>query len=131
MAANNITTKRRVAFRTVAVVTGDDTDPAYVEKSKNASGTASHGLFLRVNGAAMWSRGANVVPTEILEGRDTAERQQRLVASAAAAGLIRYASGAAAYFTKGLLRRVRRPWFAGLPRLHVRAERPRAPRHGH
>jgi beta-galactosidase/beta-glucuronidase len=83
---NSITTKRRVAFRTVAVVTGDDTDPAYVEKSENASGTASHGLFLRVNGAAVWARGANVVPTEILEGRDTAERQQRLVASAAAAG---------------------------------------------
>ena len=86
VAANNIKTKRRVAFRTVAVVTGDDTDPAYVKESANASGTASHGLFLRVNGAAMWARGANVVPTEVLEGRDTAERQQRLVASAAAAG---------------------------------------------
>ena len=53
VAANNVITKRRVAFRTVAVVTGDDTDPAYISKSKNASGTASHGLFLRVNGAAL------------------------------------------------------------------------------
>ncbi len=83
---NSIVTTRRVAFRTVAVVTGNDTDPDYIKQSTNASGTASHGLFLRVNGAAVWARGANVVPTEILEGRDTAERQQRLVASAAAAG---------------------------------------------
>ena len=75
------------AFRTVAVVTGDDTDPDYIKQSTNASGTASHGLYLRVNGAAaLGARGANVVPTEVLEGRDTAERQQRLVASAAAAG---------------------------------------------
>ena len=86
VAANNIKTKRRVAFRTVAVVTGDDTDPDYIKRSTNATGTASHGLFLRVNGAAMWARGANVVPTQVLEGRDTAERQQQLVASAAAAG---------------------------------------------
>ena len=86
MDTNNIATKRRVAFRTVAVVTGNDTDPDYIKQSTNASGTASHGLFLRVNGAAMWARGANVVPTEVLEGRDTAERQQQLVASAAAAG---------------------------------------------
>ncbi len=83
---NSITTKRRVAFRAVAVVTGDDTDPDYIKRSANASGTASHGLVLRVNGAAMWARGANVVPVDNLEGRDTAERQRRLVASAAAAG---------------------------------------------
>ena len=84
--ADGITTKRRVAFRTAAIVTGDDTDPDYIKRSVNVSGTASHGLYLRVNGAAMWARGANVIPTEVLEGRDTAERQQRLVASAAAAG---------------------------------------------
>ena len=84
--ANGIATTRRVAFRTVAVVTGDDTDPAYIKQSVNASGTASHGLFLRVNGAALWARGANVVPVDNLEGRDTAERHQQLVASAAAAG---------------------------------------------
>ena len=84
--ANSITTTRRVAFRTLAVVTGNDTDPDYIKRSTNVTGTASHGLYLRVNGAAMWARGANVVPTEVLEGRDTAERHQQLVASAAAAG---------------------------------------------
>ena len=132
VAANNVITKRRVAFRTVAVVTGDDTDPDYIKQSENASGTASHGLFLRVNGAALWARGANVVPTEILEGRDTAERQQRLVASAAAAGFntIRVWGGGA-FLARGLLRRVRRARSPRLPRPHVRAERPRAPRHGH
>jgi len=84
--ADGITTGRRVAFRTVAVVTGNDTDPDYVQESTNASGTASHGLFLRVNGAAMWARGANVIPIDNLEGRWSTERQQQLVASAAAAG---------------------------------------------
>ena len=39
-----------------------------------------------MNGAALWARGANVVPIDNLEGRWSAERQQRLVASAAAAG---------------------------------------------
>lgn len=83
---NGMITKRRVAFRTVAVVTGDDTDPAYVARSINTTGTASHGLYLRVNGAALWARGANVVPTDVLEGRYAARTHEILVESAAVAG---------------------------------------------
>ena len=83
---NGMITKRRVAFRTVAVVTGDDTDPAYVARSINTTGTASHGLYLRVNGAALWARGANVVPTDVLEGRYAARTHEMLVESAAVAG---------------------------------------------
>ena len=128
---NSITTKRRVAFRTVAVVTGDDTDPAYISKSKNASGTASHGLFLRVNGAAMWARGANVVPRNPRGARHG--RKASTARGERGRGRFQYGArlGRRRFLQRRLLRRVRRARFTGVPRLDVRAERPRAARHGH
>ena len=44
-------------------------------------------MRLRVNGANVWSRGANVIPMEELEGRSSAEAHAQLVRSAVDAGM--------------------------------------------
>ena len=62
-----------------------DTDPAAVAAAANASGTGNHTVMLRVNGAAIAARGANMVPMEVLEGRIAPGQHRALVASAAAA----------------------------------------------
>lgn len=59
---------RRVAFRTVALVTGNDTDPAYVARAASQQGTDDFGMLLRINGGAVLARGANFVPMEELDG---------------------------------------------------------------
>ena len=46
-------TTRRVGFRYFALVTGNDTDPAFVAAAKDQEGTESHGMYFRVNGAAL------------------------------------------------------------------------------
>lgn len=51
-------TTRRVGFRYFALVTGNDTDPAFVAAAKDQEGTESHGMYFRVNGAAFWSKGS-------------------------------------------------------------------------
>lgn len=51
------TATRRIGFRYFALVTGNDTDPAYVNASRNADGTDSMGMLFRVNGAVVYSRG--------------------------------------------------------------------------
>jgi beta-galactosidase/beta-glucuronidase len=58
-AAGAITTTRRVGFRHFAVVTGDDTDAAYVKASTGKEGTDKLGMLWRINGAAIFSKGAN------------------------------------------------------------------------
>ena len=82
------------------MVTGNDTDPNYVEKNKDADGNDSQGWFLapanrvaaftlfllagmlwRVNGMIMLSKGANMIPMEELEGRMNAEAHRQLVVS--------------------------------------------------
>ena len=71
-------------------MTGNDTDPAYVKASTGADGTAQGaamtGMFWRVNGAAVYARGANMIPMEELEGRLSSAAHATLVASAADAG---------------------------------------------
>ena len=59
---------RKIGFRYVALVTGNDTDPSYVAHAAASEGTSSHGMYLRVNGAVLFSKGANVIPMEELEG---------------------------------------------------------------
>lgn len=75
---------RRMGFRVVALVTTNDT-AASVAQQQTGSGT--HGMFFRVNGAALYSRGANMVPMEELEGRSTGKAHRILVKSAADAGM--------------------------------------------
>uniref|UniRef100_A0A7S0IZA9 beta-mannosidase n=1 Tax=Calcidiscus leptoporus TaxID=127549 RepID=A0A7S0IZA9_9EUKA len=74
---------RRVGFRYFALVTGNDTDPAYVKEAASAEGTVSHGMYWRLNGAPVYAKGANMIPMEELEGRMSAEAHRRLVRSAA------------------------------------------------
>ena len=53
---------RQVGFRHAVLVTGDDTDPAYVARAATEQGTELHGMFFRVNGAPIFARGANMIP---------------------------------------------------------------------
>eukprot|EP01050_Picozoa_sp_SAG11_P009946 SAG11_NODE_972_length_6340_cov_3.043423_7_plen_340_part_00 len=48
---------RRIGFRTFALVTGNDTDPAYVTAAANGDGTDRLGMLFRINGAAIFSKG--------------------------------------------------------------------------
>eukprot|EP00038_Savillea_parva_P004143 m.134586 g.134586 ORF g.134586 m.134586 type:complete len:1103 (-) comp11390_c0_seq3:144-3452(-) len=82
-----ISALRRVGFRVFALVTVNDTDAAYVAANASAQGTGTHGMFFRVNGAAVYSRGANMVPMEELEGRMDGEAHRILVRSSADAGM--------------------------------------------
>lgn len=63
--------KKKIGFRHVALVTGNDTDAAYVSNavSTKAEGSELHGLFFRVNGVAIMARGANMIPAEEMEGK--------------------------------------------------------------
>jgi len=78
---------RRIGLRFFALVTGNDTDPNYVTENEKADGTDDHGMYFRVNGAAIYSRGANLVPMDELEGRYNATAFQILVRSAVDGGM--------------------------------------------
>jgi beta-mannosidase len=78
---------RRVGFRFFALVTGNDTDPAYVQQAADADGTDTLGMLFRVNGAVIFSRGANMIPMEELEGRLDATAHRVLVQSAVDGGM--------------------------------------------
>jgi beta-mannosidase len=80
-----LTAARRTGFRVFALATGNDTDPAYVANNTATDGTDTHGMVFRVNGAAILSRGANMIPTDQMEGRYSAATHTAIVASAAAA----------------------------------------------
>jgi hypothetical protein len=55
-----VSVRRRIGFRTVALVTYDDSDPKQRTAAAHASGSGQHGMLFRVNGVALWARGANV-----------------------------------------------------------------------
>ena len=63
--------ERRIGFRTLALVTANDTDDAVLNAmiDNQTEGSGHHGMFFRINGAAVWCRGANVIPMDQLEGR--------------------------------------------------------------
>ena len=82
-AAAPVEASRRIGFRFVALVTGNDTDASYVAASKGKQGTDHMGMIFRVNGAAIFARGANMIPMEELEGRLSADAHRYLVQSAA------------------------------------------------
>lgn len=80
---------KRIGFRTCALVTVNDTDDSLVNViiRNKSEGSGLHGMFLRINGAPIWSRGANVVPMDQLEGRLTDEAHRVMVASSAKANM--------------------------------------------
>ena len=83
----DISASRRVGFRTFALVTGNDTDPNYVQKNRDADGNDNLGMLFRVNGAVVWSRGGNMIPMEVLEGRQSADAYRQLVNSSVDGGM--------------------------------------------
>jgi hypothetical protein len=65
----NITVNRQIGFRSIALVTtSNDTDPATAEKNRHLNGSNGETMFLRINGAAVFSRGGNKVRV-VFEGR--------------------------------------------------------------
>ena len=56
-----VSATRRVGFRYFALVTGNDTDPAFVKSAEGVEGTVSHGMYFRLNGAPVYSKGANMM----------------------------------------------------------------------
>jgi hypothetical protein len=85
--AGTTTAVRRLGFRVFALVTINDTDTATVRSNASTEGSGTHGMFFRVNGAAIYSRGANMVPMEELEGRMSGASHRILVKSSADAGM--------------------------------------------
>jgi len=81
-----IEAQRQIGFRYAVIVTGNDTDPEYVKASKDADGGSQAGMFFRVNGAAVYARGANMIPIEELEGRRNSSALRQMVASAVDGG---------------------------------------------
>eukprot|EP00041_Stephanoeca_diplocostata_P032285 m.1031147 g.1031147 ORF g.1031147 m.1031147 type:complete len:1000 (-) comp24121_c0_seq1:1760-4759(-) len=79
---DSVAATRRIGFRMFALVTGNDTDPAYVKAKADAQGTDSLGMLWRVNGAVVWSKGANMIPMEEMEGRMAANAHAQLVKNA-------------------------------------------------
>ncbi|EDQ89184.1 uncharacterized protein MONBRDRAFT_8157 [Monosiga brevicollis MX1] len=85
--ASTASATRRIGFRMFALVTGNDTDPEYRTNNKYVDGTDFHGMYWRVNGLLIFSRGANMIPMEELEGRMNAEAHRQLVVSARDGGM--------------------------------------------
>lgn len=82
-----VSATRRIGFRVPALVTVNDTNATYVANNTHTDGSGTHGMFFRVNGAAMYARGGNLVPMDELEGRLDAGAYAQLVAGAADAGM--------------------------------------------
>ena len=57
IASGQVTAARQLGFRAFALVTINDTDAATVAANATSDGTGTHGMFFRVNGAALYSRG--------------------------------------------------------------------------
>ena len=81
-----VTTVRQLGFRSIALVTVNDSDSVVRTAAADHNGSGGSTMFLRINGAAMFSRGGNKVPMEELEGRLSGTAHRQLVRSAADAG---------------------------------------------
>jgi beta-galactosidase/beta-glucuronidase len=80
---SEVSASRAIGFRHVALVTGNDTDPAYIKKAATEEGSElGFGMYFRINGAALFTRGANMIPMEEFEGRMDADAHTLLVQSA-------------------------------------------------
>ena len=84
-----VSASRRIGFRHVILVTGNDTNASWVAHAEAAKleGNGKHTLMFRVNGAAFYAKGANMIPMDSLEGRLRPGQHKELVNSAADAGM--------------------------------------------
>ena len=64
------------------MVTVNDTDTAIAAAAATTDGTGQLTMFFRVNGAAVYARGGNKIPMDLLDGRMSAVAHRRLVQSA-------------------------------------------------
>lgn len=76
----SLSTSRLIGFRVFTLVTGNDTDPSTLV---NENGSGFFTMRYKVNGANLWSRGANQIPMEQMEGRHNGTAMRRMVQSAA------------------------------------------------
>lgn len=75
-----ISQSRQIGFRLIYLVTGDDSNPStLLEKD----GSDEFTMQINVNGAKIWARGANIIPTDELEGRNSREGYFYLMKAAA------------------------------------------------
>ena len=79
-----ITVTRRIGFRVFYTVTANDTVPQNIS---GQDGSSDFTMRFKVNGADIWARGANMIPMELLEGRQSAAAYVAQVGSAAAANM--------------------------------------------
>jgi beta-mannosidase len=77
------TTSRLIGFRHVALITVNDTDPSTASAAATQNGNGHLGMFFRVNGAAVYARGGNKIPMDLLDGRLSAAAHRRIVSTAA------------------------------------------------
>jgi hypothetical protein len=84
--AADVICTRQVGFRSIALVTSNDTDATIRNESRTHNGSGGFTMFLRINGAGVAVRGGNKVPMENLEGRLSGPAHRKLVQSAAEAG---------------------------------------------
>ena len=84
-AANSVAKvdSRRIGFRVFTLVTGNDTDPSTLAGRDGQDGFT---MRFKINGANIWSRGANMIPMDELEGRYSDAAHRRLVQSAVEGG---------------------------------------------
>ena len=78
-----IAASRMIGFRTLYLVTGNDTDPSTLN---GTDGQSHWTMRVKVNGADVWARGANHVPMTQLEALNGDEGHRRLVRSAVDGG---------------------------------------------
>lgn len=78
--AQAASSSRPLGFRTFAVVTADDSKPAALA---GVDGSGNMTVRWKLNGADLWMRGADVIPMEALEGRQSGDAYHALVRSCA------------------------------------------------
>lgn len=81
--SSSSTAWRMLGFRHIALVTINDTNVTAAKDAATQDGTGQQGMFFRVNGAAVYARGGNKIPMDLIDGRMSATAHSRLVQSAA------------------------------------------------
>jgi len=71
---------KTIGFKHYALVTDDDSDP---QRIAGLDGSGSLTMRLKLNGANMLARGADIIPMEWLRGRESAGAYRRMAQSAA------------------------------------------------
>lgn len=78
-----VSATRAIGFRVFTLVTANDTDPSSLS---GVDGSGDLTMRWNVNGAKIWSRGANLIPMDEMEGRLSVAAYESMMQSAADAG---------------------------------------------